>query len=186
MKRLFLLSLLLGVVGCRSLLPDGGRQADNIWNSFDEAKAAFDRIEPYRTRLDELRTLGFDPGKRANIQILNYSQVAHAVLPNAGLPLEAQPRGIRECIQAQHQCIGYRIEQSRIKRKRIGGFWADFLNFSRETETVGWRFVSLVTLVDGVVVFKQWSGEPAIHELERSHNPLGFFQGLGEAGGLRK
>lgn len=187
MKRLSLILLLLLLTACRSLLPEGGRQADNIWSSFEEAKVAFDRIEPYRTRLDDLRSLGFDPGSKANVQILNYSQVAHAVLPNAAMPLEAQPKGMRDCIQAQHQCVGYLIEQSRLNRKRIGGFWADFLNFSRETRMEGWRFVALVALVDGVVVFKQWSGQPAIHELERNHNPLGFFQGAGEgAGGLFK
>ncbi|QDX80798.1 hypothetical protein B9N43_05800 [Denitratisoma sp. DHT3] len=185
MKRLCLLLLLL--TGCRSLLPEGGRQVDDVWGGFNEAKAAFDRIEPYRSGAEDLQGLGFDPGKKANVQILNYSQVAHAVLPSASLPLDAQPRGVRECILAQDRCIGYQIEQSRVKRKRIGGFWADFLNFSRETEIVGWRFVALVILVDGLVVFKQWSGQPALHEMERSHNPLGPLQGLGEGigGALR-
>lgn len=177
--QLAILTLLLA--GCSSLLPKGQQETVSPWKSFDEAKAAFDSIELGSSDRDSVHKLGFDPGVTPNVQILNYSQIAHAVLPGDRLiPNGEVPTAIRTCVMAQERCIGYLLEESRIKRNRVGNFWGDFLNFHRETVTTGWRFNALVVLVDNQVVFKQWSGQPAIREVGVSRNPLGPFQGAGE------
>ncbi|MCK9284618.1 MAG: hypothetical protein M0P39_10080 [Rhodocyclaceae bacterium] len=173
-------SLLLLLAACSSLLPEGKQVTRTRWDSFQDAKAVFDRIEPYRTPLKELHALGFDPAATPNLQVLNYSQVVKRVLPTTTLALEEHPKAVRDCFAAEERCFGYALEQNHIERHRVGNFFVDFLNFSREVEITGWRFSVLVAVVDGVVVFKQWNGQPVVHEVERSHNPLGPLQGSGE------
>ena len=72
-----------------------------------------------------------------------------------------------------------RSSEPKSPRERKGSFWADFLNFQRRTETTGWRFTALVLLVNDLVVYRSWSGQPAIDEKEVTHNPLGPFQDIG-------
>ena len=76
--------------------------------------------------------------------------------------------------------MGYLMQSSRISRKRIGNFPLDFLNFRRTTLTTGWKFEALIVVVDTMVVFKQWSGQPKIETTELQANPLGPLQGMGE------
>lgn len=182
MKILSALILAAALGGCTALLPTGRQQTVTGWETFEDAKAAFDRIEPYRTTLDELHALGYDAERTPNVAILNYSQVVRTVLPHPTFSVDEQPQGIRDCLRAEARCFGYALEQSRLERARTGGFLADFLNFRRETLITGWRFSALVAVVDGVVVYKQWSGQPHVRQTERSHNPLGPLQ---EAGGSR-
>lgn len=179
--RLELVILVAMVGGCSSMLPKSHQETVSPWDSFEEAKAAFDNIEIGATDREAVHQLGFNPSSTPNVQILNYSQIAHVVLPGDRLiPEDEVPTAIRSCVLAQERCIGYQLEESRIKRNRVGNFWGDFLNFYRETLTTGWRFNALVVLVDNRVVFKQWSGQPSIREVGVSRNPLGPFQGAGE------
>lgn len=170
---------ILALAGCTSLLPDGKQATATQWASFQDAKTSFDRIEPYHTSLQALHELGFDPARTPNVQILNYSQVLKRVLPTTTLSSDQQPKGMRECYAAEDRCFGYLLEQDRIERKRVGNFFTDFLNFKREVEITGWRFSALVAVVDDKVVFKQWNGQPNVHEVETNHNPLGPLQGAG-------
>lgn len=171
----------LVVSACSSLLPEGRQQKDSPWRSYDAAKAAFDTIVLGETDRETVHNLGFDPGAIANVQILNYSQVVRLVLPASSVLTDGEvPTGLRACLQAQARCLGYQLELERIERQRVGNFFADFLNFRRETEIKGWRFAALVVMVDERVVFKQWSGQPRVRETQVNRNPLGPFQGAGE------
>lgn len=170
------------VVGaCSSLLPEGRDEKDSPWRSYEAAKGSFDSIVLGETDRETVHRLGFDPGAIANVQILNYSQVVRLVLPASSVLSDGEvPTGLRACLQAQSRCVGYQLELERIERQRVGNFFADFLNFRRETEIKGWRFAALVVMVDERVVFKQWSGQPRVRETRVNRNPLGPFQGAGE------
>lgn len=180
MKTLAVALVAVLVGGCAALLPVGRQETVVPWHSFEEAKAAYDRIEPYTTKVADLHDLGYDPAKTPNVTLLNYSQVVKKAVPQLSFSIEDQPQGIRDCIRAENRCIGYTLEQSQIKRKRVGNFFLDFLNFDRETLITGWRFNALIVLVDGTVVYKQWSGQPLVRQIDRNRNPLGPFQGLGD------
>lgn len=180
MRRWSFVMVLILTGGCTGMLPAGRQETITPWHSFEDAKATYDKIDPYSTSVAELHALGYDPKRTANVTILNYSLVAKTVLPNSNIALEDQPQGIRDCVRAEKKCIGYSLEQSQIKRKRIGNFFMDFLNFDRETEITGWRFAALIVLVDGTVVYKQWSGQPLVHQMDRNRNPLGPLQGAGD------
>lgn len=179
MKTSLLLPMAAWLAGCASMLPTMKQDVSNHWQNFDDAKKSFDQIVPYHTDMDRVRDLGFDPFKTPNLQILNHSQVARAVLPVAqdGIPV---PRAILDCLQAQEGCVGYYMEPSRIDRRRVGNFVLDFMNFKRDTLVTGWKFGALIVIIDKTVVYKQWSGHPQIEETEVRRNPLGPFQGAGE------
>ena len=169
---------------CANLLPDSREQTVQPWKSFDDAKASYDRIEPFVTDLDTVRKPGFDPFSTPNVKILNHAQVVYTVLP---VPVHDEglvPPGIRECIKAQEACQGYSMEPSRVKRERVGNFLLDFMNFKRETHTTGWKFGALIVVVGDRVVYKQWSGSPNIREESVQRNPLGPLQGVGSSPSL--
>ena len=180
MKTGVITAVALIVSGCVALLPGGKQETVAPWHSFEEAKAAYDRIEPYQTKVSDLHDLGYDPARTPNVNILNYSQVVKLAVPQPSFSIEDQPQGIRDCIRAENQCIGYTLEQSQIKRKRVGNFFLDFLNFDRETVITGWRFSALIVVVDTTVVYKQWSGQPMVRQIDRNRNPLGPLQGIGD------
>lgn len=78
-------------------------------------------------------------------------------------------------------CRGFEIDQRVVKRDRYGSFWMDFLGFKRKVDVTGWHFRGMVLIKDQLVVYKLVGGQPMIHELEHSTNPLGPFQGVGES-----
>ena len=179
-----LLSIALVLSGCANLLPRSQDKPVPPWTSFEEAKASYDRIEPFTTDLDGLRALGFDPFKTPNVRLLNHSQVVETVLP-AAVPTGIEiPPGIRECMKAQEGCRGFFLEGGRLKRDRVGNFLLDFMNFRRETLTTGWKFSALIVTVGDKVVYKQWSGTPNIQEETVNRNPLGPLQGVGTSPSL--
>ena len=174
------LSLLL-LAGCGALLPRGESVAQSPWNSFDDAQQTFDKIVPYQTTVEDLRKLKLDPLKYPNITLLNYSDVLRRFIPSPATNTRDLDPGVQDCIAAKSSCTGYEVDQKTLTRKRYGNFWADFLNFKRKVDIVGWRFNGVILIKDGLVVYKLTGGQPSIHEHEENKNPLGPLQGIGES-----
>jgi len=164
--------------GCSSLLPKAESETEAPWKTFDDAKRTYDSIEPGHTTLDELKQLGFDPYINKNVTVLHFSDIVGKYAPNAVRDEYLEP-GIRECLQLQTKCSAYAIEHRQIHRNRVGNFFLDILNFRRRTEILGWRFAAVIVLVSDRVVYKSWSGVPAISEVEETTNPLGPIQDRG-------
>lgn len=179
--RLLLVGACLGFAGCSQLLPRGTVEVKGVWGSFDEARASFDKIVPYQTRVEDLEAIGIVPRVTPNITVLSYSDVLQRFVPSPVINPAELDDPIRDCISAKTACSGYEIDQRFIKRERVGNFWADFLGFKRETDVKGWRFRGLVLIKDQLIIYKLVSGEPLISEKELNRNPLGPFQGLGES-----
>jgi hypothetical protein len=167
--------------GCAPLLPKGESMTEGPWQSYADVQHTFDKIVPHQTTADQLKQLNLDPAANSNVAILNYSDVLRRFIPNPTINLADIDAGVQECIAAKTACQGYEIDQRVTKRKRYGSFWADFLNFQRKVDVVGWRFNGIVLIKDGLVVYKLTGGQPAIHEHEQTTNPLGPFQGIGES-----
>lgn len=166
--------------GCASLLPKAKSDTDSPWKSFEEIKRTYDSIEPGRTTLSELKLLGFDPYVSRNVTVLHFSDVLGKYAPNALRDEYLEP-GIRECLQMQTRCSAYAIEHRQIRRNRVGNFFLDFINFKRRTEITGWRFGAVIVVVGERVVYKSWSGVPAVSEVDEALNPLGPLQERGPA-----
>jgi hypothetical protein len=177
------LAVLLLLSGCTSLLPRGSSVTPSPFQTFDEAQAAVERLAPFRTREAELAALGFDPREGKNVTQIAYPEIVARLAPHSGVPIDQLDGGIRACIEARAGCRAYLFRFDRVSRKREGGFWGDFLNIQRVTHTTGWWFETLVVVSDGVVLFRNYSGEAHMDKLERQTNPLGPLQSAGEAAG---
>jgi hypothetical protein len=177
-----LLAALLGA--CASLLPESKQEVSNPWKNFAAAKQSFDKIIPFETSLQTVRALGFDPDTTPNMQVLNQAQVISAVLPSPLQDRGSVPRGVRLCMRAGATCTGYAMEPSQTEQQRVGNFFLDVLNFRRDTVTTGWKFAALIVVIDGQVVYKQWSGQPQIHLTAEQSNPLGPLQSMGGSLGV--
>lgn len=171
--------------GCSALLPRGESVAESPWQNFAEAQQTFDRIIPYTTTVQDLRALKLDPLQNPNITLLNYSDVLRRFIPSPSTDTRDLDPGVQDCIKAKSACKGYEVDQKTVKRRRYGNFLADFLNFKRKVDIVGWRFNGVILIKDEVVVYKLTGGQPAIHEHEENKNPLGPLQGIGESRLLR-
>jgi len=168
------------VSGCTSLLPRA-RSESSPFKSFDEASKAIDALTPMQTKIDAVTALGIDPVKQPNTVILTHADIVRRFVPSALLKREDLDPGVLRCLQAREACRGWELTAARISRTRTGNFFADFTNFSRKTETNGWRFNALILLVDDVVVYRAWGGQPNVNEVEVNTNPLGPLQDLGPA-----
>ena len=169
---------MLALGGCAAMLPRGDARTDRPWHSYVQAHDAYQAIEPYATTLAQLQQRGVDPESTPNVQLLSYADILRDLVPAGGdgLPLD---RGIRDCLRRQRACVGYAIAQRHVENRRVGNFWADFLNFRRETQTRGWQYRMLLLSVDGTIVYKTWGGEPHIAQDAVTRNPLGPLQSLG-------
>jgi hypothetical protein len=165
--------------GCSSLLPTSETATEMPWRSFDEAMRVFNAITPSRTTTADLKAMGLDPFAQENITILNYADLIRRFAVPGTNSLAELDVGLRQCIEATRNCQGYEIEQREMHRNHTGSFWPDFLNFRRIVKTTGWRFTATLVINRDLVVYKVWSGQPAIREVEDVRNPLGPAQGIG-------
>jgi hypothetical protein len=180
-RRFCIAAVVMAIGACSTLLPHSEAITDSPWQSFEEAQRAFDQINPHKTTVAELKRLKLDPASNPNITILNYSDVIRRFIPSPSVDASSLDAGVQECVRAATRCKGYEVDHRVLKRSRYGNFWADIFNFRRKIDIVGWRFNAMVLITDDIVVYKLTGGQPVIHENEDSKNPLGPFQGAGEA-----
>src|SRR5687768_17867755 len=66
---------IVAFTGCAQLLPKARAEVSSPWRTFEAAREAIDRIEPYRTTIADLRAAGIDPYEDSNVQVLTFSDV---------------------------------------------------------------------------------------------------------------
>lgn len=171
----------LAMAGCAQMLPTARSEVSSPWHSFDDAKKAIERIEPGRTTTAELGAQGIDPYANPNVQLLTYSDIVLRFPTNGTLGAGKLDHGLRECLEAGKACTGYAISVREVKRDRTGPFLLDALRFKRVTEVTGWNFNALILLVGDRVVYTLYGGQPKVHEMETTRQPLGPIQEWGDA-----
>lgn len=171
-------ALLLGA--CASLLPVSSTVTEVEWNSFEEARSTIEKITATTTRREDLSSLGIDPARNPSVTLLTYSDILLRFPVGVTLRPEELESGLRACLSAGQRCTGFSVAVRKLRRTRTGNFWADALNFRRETDVTGWTFNALVLMVDDVVTYSIWGGQPNVHEHELVRNPLGPLQLWGE------
>jgi hypothetical protein len=178
------LALAALLAGCAELLPTSRIETQAAWTSFEQARAAIEKIVPYETKKADLRSLGIGVDDHdATITLLSHVDIAVRFPIGGVLKEEDVDRGIRDCLKAGKPCNAYQINVRRNYRDRIGNFWLDALRFKRETDVTGWNFNALIIFVDDLVVYSVYGGQPAVHEVEVDRNPLGPFQNWGDSVG---
>jgi len=165
------------MVGCGTLLPSVKEITKTYkWETFDEAKTAFEKIVPYETTSDDLQKIGFDPSSTPNLVILSHLNIIQRFMFNPSIKKEDLDAGIQSCIDAKTNCRAYEIKLKNITSRRYGSVLLDLFNFKRRTNETGWQFEALIVMVNGTVVHKIWGGKPIIDEYREVKNPLGPLQ----------
>ena len=181
MNKLFgSIALVLLTSACSSMLPKAHTDT-STFQSFDEARAAVEKLQPMKSDRQSMEKNGFNLVTHPNIKLLTHADVVRLFVPTSLLKREDLDPGILKCLEARDACRGMELTESKISRVRTGNFWTDFTNFKRRTETTGWRLDALILFVDDLVVYRSWGGQPAINEVEVRTNPLGPFQDIGPA-----
>lgn len=134
-----------------------------------------------QSKVAALTQLGIDPVRQPNTVILTHADIVRRFVPSGLLKREDLDPGVLACLEARDACRGWDLTAARIVKARTGNFIADFTNFSRRSETTGWRFNALILLVNDVVVYRAWGGQPNVREVVINTNPLGPLQELGPA-----
>lgn len=176
---LMMLMFAVSLAGCSRGLPRVESVTVSPWNSFDQAKAAFEQIRLHQTTRQQLQGLGFDPYTTPNTRILTYLDLLRRFVPNESIQLEQLDESVRRCLETRERCSGYEVVPESIQRQREGNILADMFNFSRNTVETGWSFKALIVLQDDQVVYKLWGGTPRIHTTRKQQQPLGPLQDSG-------
>ena len=166
--------------GCQALLPETKAKTGVGWSSFDDARKTIDSFVPYKTTVSEIAAKGIDPYANPAVTLLSYSDILQRFASSSAVRREDFDPGIRDCLAAGKRCVGYSIVAKSVHRERVGNFWLDSLNFERKIDVTGWSFNGLVIVVDDLVVYTLYSGQPKINDKENTRNPLGPLQGWGE------
>jgi hypothetical protein len=175
---LVLAALVILTAGCTSLLPKSKTESSEF-KSFEEARLAIEGLTPMKSTLGNLNSMGIDPVKHPNTTILTHADVVRRFVPGSVLGKNDLDPGVVSCLEARDACRGMDVVATRVEKNRTGNFWADFFNFSRRTDTTGWRFNAVILLVNNVVVYRTWGGQPSVNETEVRTNPLGPLQDSG-------
>ena len=170
--------LLFGLSACSSFLPKS-RTDTTSFENFDDARVAVETLVPMTSDRVTFEKNGLSVMKQPNSTLLTHAEIMRRFLPTAVLKRDDLDPGILACLEARDTCTGVEVIGAKIARERTGNFFADFFNFQRHTQTTGWRFNAVVLFVNDVVVYRAWSGQPAIKEIEETRNPLGPFQDIG-------
>ncbi|MDJ0942286.1 MAG: hypothetical protein QNJ30_02415 [Kiloniellales bacterium] len=177
-RGLWMLILALPTVAACSVLPTTVETAESPWESFEDAKTAYDAVVPTQTTRGELTALGYDPLETPNVRVLSYVDLIQRFLPRESIEMQALDPDLRRCLEARERCWGYEVTPSVIDRSREGNVALDLFGFRRETMTTGWRFSAVIVLMDDVVQYKIWEGTPKIREQKVETKPLGPLQEL--------
>ncbi|MBW2244058.1 MAG: hypothetical protein JRH01_18915 [Deltaproteobacteria bacterium] len=169
------LALAIPLLGCQSLLPYQRNSVESPWQSFDEAKAAFEAVEIGSTTRTDLATMGFDPYTSYNVEIVTYIDIFRQFW---GVEPDQLDPGIRDCLAATVRCVGLDIQPLREFDEEYGNFWLNFFEFRTQTVLTGWQFNSTLVLVDDTVVYKLWDGNPVVRKKKEVVRPLGPLQNL--------
>ena len=179
-RRCLIAVVLAATAACSALLPRSETFTYSPWKSFEDAQRTFDQIVLHQTTIADLKDMHLDPAN-ANVTILSYSDVVRRFIPSPSIDALSLDVGVQECLRAGTNCQGYEVDHRVLNRIRYGNFWADFLNFRRKTDIVGWRFNGVVLITNDLVVYKTTGGQPVVHDHEEDNNPLGPLQGSGNA-----
>ncbi|MBV1960836.1 MAG: hypothetical protein KUG52_02520 [Immundisolibacteraceae bacterium] len=179
---LWLAGAIVVVGGCSgNPLPSSQAAVHSKWDSFAEAKQAFDAIDLGKTTTEALDDIGYGLNSSPNVRILNYLELTGRFMPNPAIGFEQLDEQVRRCLKAKTACEGYLVNVRKINKVREGSVMLDLLNIKRRTRSTGWQFDALLLINKNLVVYKIWGGTPNINEQSNSNNPLGPLQKLPSA-----
>lgn len=165
------------LVGCSStVLPGSSNVSQSTWNTYADAKKAYDTVKVGESSLEDIRKLGFDPKVVPNIKVINYVDVVNLFGP--AFKMDDLPGGVQACAKAREDCYAYAVRLQNVQSQRGGFIPADLLGFKKQVTTTGWELNATLVLVGDKVVYKLWNGTPDIKATNQEFNPLGPMQNM--------
>jgi hypothetical protein len=164
-------------ISSKTLLPSETEIQLTKFESYNAVLGAFNLITPTVTTIGELNNIGFDIYGQ-NVDVMTYVDVLEMFLSSPALDKDDLPIGVMDCLDAKESCRAYKLTYNLKEKERYGNLFADYLGFRQKTKKTGWRFEALFVIVDEVVVYALYSGQPdnEVHEIKR--DPLGPFKSL--------
>ncbi len=175
----FVIGLALALGACSGLLPRATAVKQSPFESYKQARDAFDSVVLGQTTQRELVRAGYAEGVVPNIRVLTYLDIIEIFLPQQSFQMKDLDPVLQECIKAQVRCRALEARPGSTNARRYGNAFLDVFNFKRNTQETGWSAAALFILLDDTVVYKLWSGTPKIDETRLAVNPLGPLQDLG-------
>ena len=178
-RRMFMAVMLAGLflaAGCKSLFPRNESTTESHWKTYKEVVAAFEKIVPNHSTVEDLQLLNFDPKLSPNVKILTYVDIIQTFMPTPAIHLQDLPDGVQECIKAKEHSRAYLVDLKDTRDKRHGSLFLDIFGFKRQTHISGWEFKGLILIKDDLVVYKLSSGQPRVSREENKVKPLGPLQ----------
>ncbi len=170
---------------CASLLPSAHTDSATFAD-FEAARSAVEGLLTAPGSIAATASTTFDPMRHPNATLLTQADVVRMFfIPNTLMTRADLDPGVITCVEARGACHGIELKMAKIDKVRTGNFLKDVTNFSRRTETTGWRFNAVILFVDKQVVYRAWGGQPAVNELEVANNPLGPLQDMSPSGLLK-
>ncbi len=170
---------------CGTLLPSAHTDSSSFVD-FETACRAVEGLLPLDPTAHAPLAGTFDPLHHPNATLLTQADVIRMFfIPNTMLTRADLDPGVLACVEARGACHGIELRMAKIDKVRTGNFLKDVTNFSRRTETTGWRFNAVILFVDKQVVYRAWGGQPDVNELELTNNPLGPLQDMSPSGLLK-
>lgn len=108
--------LLGGLNACAHWLPSSSDSTRVPWSGFDEARAALERVEPARSRREELFAAGFDPYTNPSATILSWPDLLQRFASAHAINGDALDHGLLQCLRAGHRCSGLLITVRKTRR----------------------------------------------------------------------
>ncbi len=165
----------------RRVAAEGARGGgESLARASARRRTAIEKIVPYTTTKADLQARGIDPYASPNITLLAYSDIILRFPLGGAVPQEKLDRGLRECLNAGKACYGYAIVARDTRRDRTANFWLDSLRFYRQVDISGWSLNATILLIDDLVVYTLYGGQPIVREQDASTQPLGSLQGWGD------
>ena len=171
--------LFLGACG-GGLLPVQSDNTNGKFKTFNDVKTAYERVQPGRTRVVELPSLGFDLTE-PNVEQLSYLGVMERFMPRANMTQDEIAPEVRNCLRLRDRCVAYVFRPSEVHAERTGDTMLDVFGFDRTTVNHGWSAEVTLLVQDDRVAYKVISSKPNIHETHEKVQPLGPLQDLGNA-----
>ncbi len=172
-----LIAALGGSLGCAFLLPRAHTSMASPWDSFEDALASYDRIEPGATTTADLAEFGFHPYRNPNVVLLDYMDVYERFASNDAVhDVIFEDEGLTRCIEARERCMGLRVTPWREDAEREGAWILDYLSFRKQERIEAWVFSSILVMVDDTVVYKLYDGSPLLLHKSDKVQPLGPIQ----------
>lgn len=176
LKGVFFTAPILFLFGCAALLPSKTKTTTAPWKNYEVAKKLFDTVEPYKTSLDDLKKLSFDPQKVPNTRFLNALTIRNMFLNNLVIGMKDLPEGIRDCLGDFENCRGFEFKLSDIKDLAIGNFYLRVFKFKKENLVTGTDVTFQFFLKGNIIVYKLFDGVPDTNKLNIERSPLGPVQ----------